>query len=223
MAEAIGGVFEALRQRFNAAGGAIGKLDKWGLPQGHDVGLMLQAGRARWKEVIRPARSRTHARSADRRGDDDGAARTEPRPRLRHADDGRLGEAHAVDARGRPGSLAAQRADHRFLIFRDAEAWLAYDKAFGQRRPYPGGVRARQRHGPRHRHHGDPRAEPRRHGRVDQAGRHHEAAKSLQGRPSLYQPGSKAAEAIRDSLNGIGYRIDSLYQYVRGRRSSRTR
>jgi hypothetical protein len=55
---------EWLRQRFNAAGGAIGELDNWGLPQWHDPRALRNATLPVWKEAIKP-RS-TSARCATR-------------------------------------------------------------------------------------------------------------------------------------------------------------
>ncbi|WP_210419194.1 hypothetical protein, partial [Bradyrhizobium sp. NAS80.1] len=44
-----------------------------------------------------------------------------------------------------------------------------------------------------------------------------EAAKSIAGEASLYRRGSKTADAVRDKLDYIPHRIDSVYQYIRGR------
>src|SRR5690606_4804168 len=37
LADAVQPALEKLRQRFNRAGGQIGKLERWGLPQSHNV------------------------------------------------------------------------------------------------------------------------------------------------------------------------------------------
>jgi hypothetical protein len=123
---------EWLRQRFNAAGGAIGKLDNWGLPQHHDARALRKAGPAVWKDTIRPLL-------------DVG--------RMRHPLTGKAVDAAELDAilddihatistegwidrqPGRQptgkGALANQRAEHRFLVFKDPDAWLTYQQAFG--------------------------------------------------------------------------------------------
>lgn len=125
-------VHEWLRQRFNAAGGAIGKLERWGLPQHHDARALRKAGLVIWKEKIRPLLDLS---------------------RMKHPLTGKAVDASELDeildgiwlnvttdgwSKREPsrqvfgkGALANQRADHRFLIFRDADSWLAYQRDFG--------------------------------------------------------------------------------------------
>ena len=52
MADAWDGTAEMLRQRFNAAGGDIGKLERWGLPQSHDSRAVRAAGFDAWRAAI---------------------------------------------------------------------------------------------------------------------------------------------------------------------------
>ena len=47
-------VHEELRQRFNAAGGNIAKLEHWGLSQVHDRRAMIMAGKEKWINYIWP-------------------------------------------------------------------------------------------------------------------------------------------------------------------------
>jgi hypothetical protein len=123
---------EWLRQRFNAAGGAIGKLENWGLPQHHDPRALRRAGLQAWKEAIRPrldvARMRhpltgkpIEARELD--GVLDAVWRTV-------ATEGWDDRQPLRQAFGR-GALANQRAEHRFLVFRDPENWLEYQRDYG--------------------------------------------------------------------------------------------
>lgn len=123
---------EWLRQRFNAAGGAIGELENWGLPQHHDPRALRKAGLAVWKDAIRPAldvsrmRHPLTGKAIDEKELDgildevwaniatEGWEKREP---LRQA----FGK----------GALANQRAEHRFLVFKDPESWLQYQKDFG--------------------------------------------------------------------------------------------
>lgn len=137
LAKAWADTAEWLRQRFNAAGGAIGRLENWGLPQFHDARALRRAGRDTWKATIRPLL-------------DPG--------RMRHPLTGRAVTAAELDevldhvfdtvttagwARREPrrapfgrGALATQHAEHRFLVFRDADAWLAYQRDFGEGDPF---------------------------------------------------------------------------------------
>lgn len=132
LAKAWKDTHEWLRQRFNAAGGAIGELVNWGLPQHHDARALRNATLPVWKEAIRPLLDLSRmkhpltGKAIDEREisgilDDiwqsvatEGWSKREP---LRKAF-------------GR-GSLANQRAEHRFLVFKDPESWLQYQRDFG--------------------------------------------------------------------------------------------
>lgn len=126
------GTAEWLRKRFNAAGGDIGKLDNWGLPQHHDARALRNTGLAPWKEFIAP--------------------RLDP-ARMKHPLTGKPVAPRELDAvldeiwlsittdgwaKRQPsrqpfgrGALAKQRAEHRFLVFKDPDAWLEYQQGFG--------------------------------------------------------------------------------------------
>lgn len=123
---------EWLRQRFNAAGGAIGKLERWGLPQHHDARALRKVGLEQWRNDIRPLLDVSRMKhpltgeAVDPRELDEilegiwtniateGWASRDP---LRQS----FGK----------GALANQRAEHRFLIFRDAESWMRYQRDYG--------------------------------------------------------------------------------------------
>lgn len=134
---------ETARQNFNMAGGQVGKLEGWGLPQSHDSMAVRQAGRDAWVSFVRPLldADRMKARIAD--GVFSGI---EPGPQgvldldaeLRDglaaayeniATDGWASREPSGAIAGR--SLANRHADRRFLIFKDAESWLAYQDRFG--------------------------------------------------------------------------------------------
>lgn len=219
MSGAIGGVFEVLRQRFNAAGGAIAKLEKWGLPQAHDAHALLNAGREPWKDFVRPLLDldRMHDPVA-------GGPMTPARidAALEHVFDTITtdGWAHRKPT-GQPlggGSTASTRADHRFLIFKDADSWLTYDRQFGNGDPIQsvfqhvngmsGDIAAMEVLGP------NPAASVEWLKQVVSS----EAGKAIAGKPSLYNAGNAAAERTLDKLDYLGWRLDSVYQYVRGRR-----
>ncbi|NYT42329.1 hypothetical protein HZY97_16270 [Sphingomonas sp. R-74633] len=135
LAQAFRDTADWLRQMFNAAGGHIAKLDGWGLPQAHDAISVARAGFETWRDFIRPLLD--PARMID------GATG-------RSFDDAGLGEAlegvwRSISSEGldklEPGQmvgskLANQRADSRFLVFKDADSWIAYHERFGAGDPF---------------------------------------------------------------------------------------
>lgn len=50
---------DILRKRFNAAGGAIGKLDNWGMPHSWADHLLLRAGKQKWTDAMLPLMDRS--------------------------------------------------------------------------------------------------------------------------------------------------------------------
>lgn len=126
-------VAEGLRQRFNRAGGDIGKLENWGLPQSHDPAALLKAGRDTWKDAITGridlARMR-HSVTGDEILD------SEIDEILNGIWDDIVTNGWAArEASQAPfgrGAVAKQHGEHRFLIFKSADDWLAYQRDFGQ-------------------------------------------------------------------------------------------
>jgi len=122
---------EYLRRRFNDAGGAIPKRKDWGLPQTHDRLRVGRAGRDQWMDFILPRLD--PARMIDL---ETGLPMTELR--LRQV----LAEVHEtivsdglneLDGAGFVGrSMMRRRQESRFLVFKDAAAWLEYQRDFGE-------------------------------------------------------------------------------------------
>lgn len=123
-------VTEALRQRFNAAGGDVGRLDYGYLPQAHDQARVLAKGREAWAAEVLPMLDRTRyvdeagarlgdaevldiLRSAWETISTDGANKSAP------------GQFRGTGARANRGSQS------REIHFRDGEAYLAYLREFG--------------------------------------------------------------------------------------------
>ena len=79
---------EFLRKRFNEAGGAIAKMENWGLPQSHDGVLIREACHDAWREFIgqRLDRSKMIDNDTGEQFTDEGLERA-PAGRLRHGDD----------------------------------------------------------------------------------------------------------------------------------------
>ncbi|TPN57173.1 hypothetical protein [Mesorhizobium sp. B1-1-7] len=133
LGRAVSQVFEDLRQRFNAAGGAIGKLENFGLPHSHDRLKVKLAGRAAWKAAIAPALD--PARIVNPlTGQPVGAAGLNAA--LDHVystivSQGRADMTPQAVRRGL-GSIATQRQEERFLVFKDAASWADYNRQFGR-------------------------------------------------------------------------------------------
>jgi hypothetical protein len=125
-------VHESLRQRFNAAGGNIAKLEKWGISQVHDRRAMIMSGYEKWRNFIWPRLDRektVHALTREPLTDQ------ELEKSLRHIYDEVVSDGwyeRKISAQRRSlGALANQRGDHRFLHFKSADAWLEYNREFG--------------------------------------------------------------------------------------------
>ncbi|MGE4338254.1 MAG: hypothetical protein AB7E55_20080, partial [Pigmentiphaga sp.] len=123
---------EWLRQRFNSAGGAIGKLENWGLPQHHDARALRKTGREAWKDYIRGRLDVARMKHPLTGKTIDGK---ELEGILDEIFDSITTEGwNKVEPKRQPfgrGALANQRAEHRFLVFRDADSWLEYQEAYG--------------------------------------------------------------------------------------------
>lgn len=135
LAEAWGDAAEFLRKRFNAAGGAIGKLARWGLPQSHDAMKIRAAGWPAWRDELVPRldRDRMIDETTGRPFDDESLGLV-----LRDVFDTiRSDGLNKLTPGGRGGAkLANTRAEHRFLIFKSADDWLAYAERFGTADPF---------------------------------------------------------------------------------------
>lgn len=136
LAGSVSAVFEDLRQRFNAAGGAIGKLENFGLPHSHDRARIRAAGLDAWKTSIRnrldPARMKDPLT-----GQPLDAARLDRALDHSYASIVSENRAHMQPQmlRAGRGALASQRQDERFLVFKSAQDWLDYNAEFGRGDP----------------------------------------------------------------------------------------
>lgn len=134
LADAWSRTAEMLRQRFNAAGGAIGKLEKWGMPQTHNSVRVRKAGYVAWKDFIEPRLD------LSKMMDENGQPLTPQmlEATLRHVFETVRTEGWSNRIPGTAGGkkLGNRRADSRFLIFRDADSWLEYQEAFGAATPF---------------------------------------------------------------------------------------
>lgn len=138
LADIAMGVAEWLRQRFNKAGGMIGKLEGWGGPQWHNPSAILKAGMKEWveftfqlldrKRMVHPLTKRA---LSDQELIEGLQASWKTITSNGHFDEEKIG--------GQPvgrGALWVQHADHRFLHFKSGKAWMDYAKRFGNPDPW---------------------------------------------------------------------------------------
>lgn len=131
-AEAFRNTAEEARQVFNQAGGDVGKLDDWGMPQHHSQLRVAQAGRDAWVETILPMLDR------GRYADDIGRPWDDARLRefLGKAWDTIATNGHANSEPGQyagAGKRANRHAESRQIHFKDADSVINYWQAFGER------------------------------------------------------------------------------------------
>jgi hypothetical protein len=135
IADAWNRASEMLRSRFNEAGGQIGKLDRWGLPQSHSSTLVRKAGFQAWRDHIVPLLDR--GRMIDNMT---GEPFTDQALELvlRDVFEKIRTDGWSSITPGNAGGkmLANQHAEHRFLHFTDGDAWLAYHNKFGSGTPF---------------------------------------------------------------------------------------
>lgn len=131
MAQSWAEASEMVRRMFNAAGGSIGHIENWGLPQSHDAAAIYKMGRDAWIQFTQPLLSRE--KMIDRLT---GAAFTEKRLQAvlgqtwdRIVTHGLI-DKQPSDTFGQ-GSMAMTRGQERFLIYKDAASWQAYQARAG--------------------------------------------------------------------------------------------
>tara|TARA_R110000868_G_scaffold142759_1_gene360200 strand:- start:2648 stop:5167 length:2520 start_codon:yes stop_codon:yes gene_type:complete len=123
---------DEFRNRFNDAGGNIGKLDDWGFPQHHSQELVARAGKEAWVNAVLPALDRA------RYVDDAGVPFNEPRLRefLGKAWETIATNGHNNVEPGQfkgTGARANRHTEQRQIHFADADAYLKYWEAFGEK------------------------------------------------------------------------------------------
>lgn len=121
---------EMLRQRFNAAGGHIGKLEGWALPHNHDSLAVGSVGPEAWIDDVMPRLDRQ--RMID---DSTSLPFSDEKLRLvlRDVYDTIVSEGWSKRSPGSMGekSVGNRHAEHRFLHFKSADDWIAYNDQYG--------------------------------------------------------------------------------------------
>lgn len=129
MAQGLDAGFEHLRRTGNASGLTIPKRADWGLPQSHNRSALNSVEDQDWIDFIMPLLDLEQMVDIE-------TGRPFSGPGLRRVlkdvydtivTDGLIN----VKPGGLGRSIASRRAQSRFLIFRDADSWLAYHERFG--------------------------------------------------------------------------------------------
>ena len=129
----MGEVFEGMRQRFNRSGGDIGKLDDWGLPQTHSMEKIALAGKDAWvqkSEQLIDTSKYVHE-------DGNFYSQQEIRDLLEYSFDTLTSngankiEIGRQSTGGVSSKVTSRHSESRVLHFKDADAWMEYQKDFG--------------------------------------------------------------------------------------------
>ncbi len=131
MAKAWSEAAEYLRLRFNQAGGQISNRQDWGMPQSHNMLEIRKAGYLQWKDYIKGRLDKT--KMID---DKTGLEFTDEtlEDALREVYETITTDGFNKIQPGGVGqgkSIASRHTDHRFLVFKTPEDWVAYQKKFG--------------------------------------------------------------------------------------------
>ena len=121
---------EYLRERYNRAGGFIPKRNDWGMPQVHDQVRVSKAGMDDWIEYTLPKLNREAMVNADGRIMSDDELMQAMRESYKTVStDGQ--NKKVPGAFSGNGKMANRHQDSRFLVFKDADAWIEYQESFG--------------------------------------------------------------------------------------------
>jgi len=127
---------EFQRKRFNRAGGAIPKHQNWGMPQTHNTLKVRETTMSEWIDFVRPKIDTeklidytTGFRSSDKNVD---LILKEVYENITTKGFGSFEPSLTAGKQ----KAANRRAEHRFLPFKDSEAWLQYHDSFGDGDPF---------------------------------------------------------------------------------------
>lgn len=129
-AKAWGTTIETMRQRFNNAGGDIGRLEYGYLPQASDQGRVLAAGKDAWVAKTLPRLDRSRYLHPDGRQMTDADLTQFLGATWETLSSGGLNKIEPGQYRG-TGARANRGSDHRQLHWKDGQAYVEYMSEFG--------------------------------------------------------------------------------------------
>lgn len=135
-AEAWKSVTDELRDRMNAAGGDVGKLNEWHYPQDHSQARLAAAGFGEWSsDIIGKLDRKQYINTDGSRMSDEQVGSI-----LKAAYDAIITDGRSKREPGAVrgyGSLIADRnSAHRALFFKDAQSWMDYQSKYSERGLY---------------------------------------------------------------------------------------
>lgn len=125
-------VTEQLRTTFNNAGGDIGKLDNWGLPQEHSQIKVFKAGEAQWINDILPEIDRSQYVHPDGQLMTDNDIKKLFSEMYDTISSGGINKLR-VTGQKISSMRANRRNDARQIFFKNADSFLRYHKKYGDR------------------------------------------------------------------------------------------
>jgi hypothetical protein len=129
---------ESLRLQFNERGGAIGKLDKWGMPQVHNMLAVRASSFEEWRDFLMGDDTREGLLDRGNMVDQETGLPMTPQRlelALRSVYDTIISDGWNDRNPGSftgAGKLANRHANARFLLFKDADSWLQYSQRYGR-------------------------------------------------------------------------------------------
>jgi hypothetical protein len=123
-------IIEKLRERFNAAGGNVGKLGYGYLSQAHDQFKVLDAGASAWADKTLPLLDRERYVNADGSLMNDAEVRVMLEAAHETISTDGANKIEPGQFKG-SGAKANAGSEHRVLHFKDGDAWMAYMGEYG--------------------------------------------------------------------------------------------
>jgi len=126
-------VAERLRQRFNAAGGDVGRLENWGMPHSWSRMRLLKAGRQAWTDTMLPLLDRSQYVHEDGRSYTDGELRGLLDEAWRSVVTEGANKVLGGEFKVGRGIKANRNSAERQIHLRDAQAYTQAAQAFSER------------------------------------------------------------------------------------------
>jgi len=123
---------ENIRQEFNAKGGSISKNEKWLLPQNHDAVAIEKMGLEAWRNKIAPMLDRNQMLDDAGKPLNDEDFIEGLNYTFETITSGGLNKTKDFTVPRMGKKLSRKGSEKRFLYFKNADAWLEYQKEFGK-------------------------------------------------------------------------------------------